>query len=119
MMNNDIKGNRQIFLATLTPFSFANQDMVGVSSKIALAAGLTPLDWTSYAYPVQGGTWIWFLGESHIAIDTYPEHGLLEVTLVSCKEFDTDKIVEAIMNAGYIIRELTIIKKNENHTWQL
>ncbi len=120
MNNSDIKGNRQIFLCTSVPLAqdFSQIDFIAAAAKIAKAAGLTTAEWNSYHYSNGGGTYIWFLSESHIAIDTYPEYHLVEITLLSCKAFDTAPVVNAIMDCGWIIRDYSNIEKNSEHVWQ-
>lgn len=118
MKNNDIQGNRQLFLCTVSLLTFSSDDYTEVAKLIAEAAGMQALDWATHSYPVQGGTYIWFLGESHIAIDTYPEYNLAEITLVSCKSFETDKLIKVIMDAGWVIRDYSTICKNKDHAWQ-
>ncbi|HUE75317.1 MAG TPA: S-adenosylmethionine decarboxylase [Chloroflexota bacterium] len=50
--------------------------------------GVKPEDW--------GVSGFVLIAESHIAIHTFPERGLVNVDVFSCKEFDTDLAVAMI-----------------------
>lgn len=119
-MNNIVQGNKQILLCTAVPLApdFKNIDFIGISKKIAESAFLTALDWQSFYYPGQGSSFHWFLGESHIQLDTYPENHLVEITLVSCQYFSPRYVVNEIGNAGFIVKNFSTITKNEDHSWQ-
>ena len=112
-------GNCQIFLATVTcPPDSDLGFWRNVSFEVAKAAGLTPLEWNSAGYPGGGLTVTWFLSESHIAVDTYPEHGLVDITLVSCKAFKVDEIEKTLNHEGLVITQKTLLQKRWDHKWR-
>lgn len=118
-MNDIVKGNRQILLCTAIPLapSFQHIDFVSISENIAKAANLTPLEWQSFYYPGQGASYHWFLGESHIQLDTYPENHLVEITLVSCQSFSARNVIRTIGDMGWIVKEYSVLEKNEDNRW--
>lgn len=112
-------GNCHIFLATVSCPKDSNADFWrNLAHDISKAAGLTPLEWNSAGYPGGGLTISWFLSESHIAIDTYPEHELADITLVSCKSLQSDEIDKVIHKAGLVIQQKTILQKRFDHKWR-
>lgn len=42
------------------------------------------LNFTEYHFEPEGWTALWLLGESHLAIHTFPEHGTSYLELSSC-----------------------------------
>lgn len=112
-------GNCQIYLATIScPKDGNHRFWSDVAHAVALAAGLTPLEWNTCSYPGGGLTITYFLSESHIAIDTYPEHELADLTLVSCKSFDTAPISKVLNNNGLVILSDTTLVKRFDHRWR-
>lgn len=70
-------------------------DMIGMT-KIAPPyvfryVGVKPKDW--------GITGIVLIAESHIAIHTYPEYGLVNIDVFSCKGFDAESAVKYFKEA--------------------
>lgn len=47
-------------------------------------SGHTILNFVEHHFEPQGYTALWLLGESHLAIHTFPEHGRSYVELSSC-----------------------------------
>lgn len=56
---------------------------------VARHTGLTPED--------SGVTGVVIIAESHIAIHTFPHKGFLSVDVFSCKDFDTQKALDALV----------------------
>lgn len=50
--------------------------------------GVKPEDW--------GVTGVVLIAESHIAVHTFPERGLINIDVFSCKEFDVETAAERI-----------------------
>ena len=53
--------------------------------------GVKPEDW--------GVSGFVLIAESHIGIHTFPERGLINVDVFSCKEFDTDAVLAYVKDA--------------------
>lgn len=112
-------GNCQIYLATIScPKDGNHRFWSDVAHAVALAAGLTPLEWNTCSYPGGGLTITYFLSESHIAIDTYPEHELADITLVSCKHFEVDALEKVLNKNGIAVQQRTILQKRYDHKWR-
>ncbi len=118
MKTMKMNGNKQIFLCTVSLFVFSDKDWTEAARLIATSAKLTTLDWACHYYPGGAGSFMWFLGESHIMIDCYPESNLAEITMVSCRDFDTAPVVQQIMDLGWIIKEYTTLEKDKGDAWR-
>lgn len=67
-------------------------DFLKVKYKEALEqAGFTILQFSEHYFPIQGYTCFWLLGESHLAIHTFPEEGKSYIELSSCNEYKLEK----------------------------
>jgi len=112
-------GNCQILLATVSyPINHDTDWWRDLAYTIAERAGLHPLEWNAAYYPGGGLTVQWFLSESHITIDTHPEHGLADLTLVSCKAFDIKKALSGCDLTGLAIINTTTLQKRDDHKWR-
>lgn len=54
-------------------------------------AGFTVLQFNEHHFPEQGYTCFWLLGESHLAIHTFPESNKSYVELSSCNQEKLEK----------------------------
>lgn len=52
--------------------------------KILIDCGFTTISYVEHHFDPQGWTALWLLGESHLAIHTFPEEGKIYVELSSC-----------------------------------
>jgi len=64
-----------------------------------LLAGFTILEFVEHYFPVQGYTAIFLLGESHLAIHTFPEEGRTYIELSSCVERQYRSFMEGLTHA--------------------
>lgn len=93
-----MRGNVSIGLATL-PYkhiSFAYLKQYG--EAIIKRLGLTTLSYSFCPFDGAAGaaTLSFILKESHMALETYPEHEVLEVTLISCRSFTKKQFINAL-----------------------
>lgn len=91
-------GTQRLALITFgvtEPLRFGSEgDMAHLLVAVIRASGLTTVgDPRVQRYPApsrgmpKGLTILQCLGESHASLETYPEHGLVEVMISSCKHF--------------------------------
>lgn len=64
--------------------------------ELLLASGFTVLNHTEHYFPVQGYTCVWLLGESHLAIHTFPQSQRSFIQLSSCNEEKLDSLKERL-----------------------
>jgi S-adenosylmethionine/arginine decarboxylase-like enzyme len=62
--------------------------------KLLKEAGFQVLGFNEYHFQPQGYSAVWLLGESHLAVHTFPEEGLVYVELSSCIEDKFRKFLE-------------------------
>lgn len=69
-----------------------------VLKQFAQNLGLTPKRhiFQMYGDDVRAFTSLWFLEESHVILETYPEDGIVELQLGSCKAIDRERFYAAI-----------------------
>jgi len=60
------------------------KELVATYEKQLKLAGFTILLFNEHHFPEQGYTCFWLLGESHLAIHTFPESGKSYIELSSC-----------------------------------
>jgi len=66
-------------------------DMIAVAmQEFCEAGGLTVFTTSKTKYEPQGVTVVLVLKESHMLVNTWPEHGVAQVELFSCKGLDID-----------------------------
>ena len=78
----------------------------------AKAIDMTIIDETSYKFNPHGVSVVLLLKESHIALHSWPEFGLLDVEIVSCKE--TSDVFKGLK----IIAKAVGAKKIETNFWE-
>lgn len=54
--------------------------------KLLIDSGFNIINFTEHFFPVKGYTCIWLLGESHLAIHTFPESKKSYIQISSCNE---------------------------------
>lgn len=115
-----MNGNRRIYLGNFKYKDLPNlDDLVDLTRDLAFQLNFSPLAFEFQHYPGDGLTFVRFLAESHICIDIYPEHNIIELMLVSCKDFDSSKLL-AVMDAyGFKYSNSNELHKTEDNTWQL
>jgi S-adenosylmethionine decarboxylase len=59
-------------------------ELVATYKTQLIEAGFTILLFNEHHFPEQGYTCFWLLGESHLAIHTFPESGKSYIELSSC-----------------------------------
>jgi S-adenosylmethionine decarboxylase len=64
---------------------------VATYEKQLKEAGFTILLFNEHHFPEQGYTCFWLLGESHLAIHTFPESGKSYIELSSCNKEKLEK----------------------------
>ena len=80
-----MRGTRFILLASLGATKAEWEDLVEIAKVFVEWAGFTVVGSAFQSYE-SGKSFIFFLEESHIVVETYLEAGLIEVTLVGCKQ---------------------------------
>jgi S-adenosylmethionine decarboxylase len=83
-----------------------------VLDEIVKLLGMRVLRKVSYVFPVEGVSVIYLWAESHVAFHSWPELGLIDLEIVSCKE-DSD-VLEGL---EIIVREFKA-KKVEKQLWE-
>lgn len=58
------------------------------------------LDYMEHYFSPYGYTAIWLLGESHLALHTFPEEGKAYIELSSCNKEKHDKFAKLLSNLG-------------------
>lgn len=64
--------------------------------ELLLASGFTVLNHMEHYFPVQGYTCVWLLGESHLAVHTFPQSKRSFIQLSSCNEEKSDLLKERL-----------------------
>lgn len=77
---------------------FTIEEVKGFAIKIVKGLGLKVLKKISHAFEPCGITFIFILAQSHLAIHTWPESGLLHIDLVSCVKIDGEKFEKLLRN---------------------
>ncbi len=74
--------NKNGWLSETNPTTLKNNfsDLLGLS-------GFEILNFVEHYFEPQGYTALWLLGESHLAIHTFPEEGKSYIELSSCNEY--------------------------------
>jgi S-adenosylmethionine/arginine decarboxylase-like enzyme len=110
-----MQGNLCIGLATiiLSDINIKNLYLIIEGDKIAHQMGFKVLKYDCCEYKrdkePNGITHIFYLAESHMSIETYPENNTAEITICSCKPFTETNFAEALSNLDVI--NLQIIKR--------
>lgn len=68
--------------------------------RLIQSAGLTKLNQVSHRFQPQGFTMVALLSESHVALHTWPEHGVAKLVISTCREEPLDpqslgKVIQA------------------------
>ena len=66
-------------------------------SKLLKESGFTIVLFNEHHFPKQGYTCFWLLGESHLAIHTFPESGKSYIELSSCNKEKLDTFISKIL----------------------
>ena len=69
------------------------KELVTTYEKNLKHAGFTILQFSEHYFPEQGYTCFWLLGESHLAIHTFPESGKSYIELSSCNKEKLEKFI--------------------------
>jgi len=78
--------------------------------------GLTPVGFNAYLFPTvgdRGGTGITAqvsFVESYATIDSWPEENYIHLNIVSCKEFDSKKVVDFLKESFGEVKEYLVFK---------
>lgn len=64
-------------------------------------SGFTIIDFIEYEFPVKGYTCVWLLGESHLAIHTFPENHKSYIQISSCNDTKLEKLKTKIVSIAY------------------
>jgi len=119
MKTSKVLGNQQILLATLrysrTDHSTATLKKFGYF--LANAIELKSIGHDGFVYTPHGETIIIYLAESHIAIETYPEHGIVELEISSCRPFSDTPVFRSVERFGMEILSRTVVHKTQEHKW--
>lgn len=84
-------GNQECFLGTFKlPTTWNNDFVESIGERLITQLKLKRLGFHSFLYtnsnPQFGGkTFIWFLAESHLILETFRESGILEMELATCR----------------------------------
>ena len=65
-------------------------------NDLLLEAGFTVLNQMEHYFPIQGYTCVWLLGESHLAIHTFPQSKRSFIQLSSCNEEKSDLLKDRL-----------------------
>lgn len=84
MENNYKKIEAQIFNHKFWTQCTKPSELKETYQSLLQQAGFTILQFNEHYFPKQGYTCFWLLGESHLAIHTFPESGKSYVELSSC-----------------------------------
>lgn len=66
-------------------------------------AGFNVLGTLEHRFEPQGYTRVWLLGESHLALHTFPEYGRSYVELSSCNRHMYERFVSAVALPGWVL----------------
>lgn len=64
--------------------------------EMLLEAGFDVISWQEKKFSPYGYTALWLLGESHLAVHTFPEHGKAYLELSSCVKAPFDQFKELV-----------------------
>ena len=70
--------------------------LVTLLSNTLKDANFTVLDYSSHQFENFGFTSLWLLGESHLALHTFPENNNAYIELSSCLEYKGDVFIEIL-----------------------
>ena len=96
--------NERFWLEITSPFELKN-----AFYSILRTAGFTIHEFTEHYFSPQGYTALWLLGESHLAVHTFPEASRTYVELSSCArapfikfmhEFKGSPLAESVVTNG-------------------
>lgn len=77
---------------------FTLEEVESFAQKLVKGLELKVLKKTSHAFEPCGITLIFILAQSHLAIHTWPESGLLHIDLVSCAKIDGEKFKKLLVD---------------------
>lgn len=70
-----------------------SQELKDTYDQLLKKVGFTIILFNEYHFPEQGYTCFWLLGESHLAIHTFPESGKSYIELSSCNKEKLDLFI--------------------------
>ena len=117
-------GNKSTLLATLQlPANWSNEYVRNAGERILYYAGLNSIGFTSNLYdhhnPTHGGmTFVWFLSESHMILETFREHALAELEIVTCQGSLRKDWKNIIHLSGLDPLAITLLEKDGGHQWR-
>lgn len=116
-------GTVMFFSATLSItneklFSLPSLKKIGQEAVNKIGLGLRRIE--DERYPGKDAyTLIFFLNESHLALTTYPENGLIELEVASCKTVSLTEMIHWLKTIdGVNIKTSFCIDKNDEGKWE-
>ncbi len=118
-MKKKVAGCQQIVACTIKAAPTLLMD-VPLYSLIHLAVdilGLSIVRNVVYRFEGGGKTIVCVLAESHLVVETFPEDGIVELEIASCRKIDTNKLYKMFTESEYELQEMTGLIKNEFGSW--
>ncbi len=72
------------------------ENLADCLSRVLNESGFTILDFVDHAFSPAGYTALWLLGESHLAVHTFPEESRSYIQLSSCSKEMYDSFITKI-----------------------
>lgn len=120
MNTSKTRGTQQLLLATL---KHPHKDRIGellaeFARRLSEMCCLTPIRYDHQHYYPIGQTLTVYLAESHLILETYPEDGLVELEIASCRTFPHDGLKPAAEKFGFKVLSSTLLMKTSRHQWR-
>lgn len=88
--------NHFVSLVSTKPFSQLLEEVEVIAESVITDLDLTVVKKTSHTFSPQGITLIYILSESHLAIHTWPESGILHLDLITCSTSTVNKFENSL-----------------------